>query len=58
MKGVHVVVRYVDEWIDSSFDERNTFAVGTKKTITAWAVEGFCEKNEKGILRTNIENFI
>lgn len=25
VKGVHVVVRYVDEWIDNSFDSRTVF---------------------------------
>ena len=44
--------------MDSDFEDRTVFAVGTKKTIIVWAVEGFCEKNEKGILRTNIVNLL
>lgn len=50
--GVHVVVRYVDEWISDDFEDRNTFQVGEKKTITVWAEEGFCDKNE---YRTSVE---
>ncbi len=45
VKGAHCAVRYVDEWIESDFDSRLTFQVGSKKTLTVWAVEGFCEKN-------------
>ena len=45
VKGVHVAVRYVDEWINSDFDSRVNFKVGSKKTITVWAEEGFCQKS-------------
>lgn len=44
--GVHVVVRYVDYWLDNDLEDRSTMQVGSKKTITVWAEEGFCEKNE------------
>ena len=42
VKGVHVVVRYVDEWMDGDFvdtlgNDITKFQVGEKKTITVWA---------------------
>ena len=43
--GVHCVIRYTDEWIDSDLDERANFHVGSQKTITVWAEQGFCDKN-------------
>ena len=46
VKGVHVVVRYVDEWMDNDFEDRSQFTVGSKKTITVWAEEGFCDKED------------
>ena len=50
VKGVHVAVRYIDEWIDTDFEDQEgnditKFQVGEKKTITVWAEEGFCEKS-------------
>jgi hypothetical protein len=53
--GVHVVIRYVDEWIDNDFDERTTFQVGSKKSITVWAEEGFCDKSNQGQFRSSID---
>jgi hypothetical protein len=42
VKGVHVVVRYVDEWMENDFvdtlgNDITKFQVGEKKTITVWA---------------------
>ena len=45
VKGVHVVVRYVDLWNDNDFDDRYSMTVGSEKTITVWAEQGFCDKN-------------
>ena len=45
VKGVHVVVRYVDLWNDNDFDDRYSMTVGEKKTITVWAEQGFCDKD-------------
>ena len=56
VKGVIVVVRDSGEWMDSNYEDRNVIVAGTKKTIIAWSVEGFCEK--KGNLLENIENFL
>jgi hypothetical protein len=44
VKGVYCVIRYVDTWMDNNFDERGVFQVGSKKTLTVWAEEGFCSK--------------
>ena len=45
VKGVHVVVRYVDLWNDNDFDTRYSMTVGSEKTVTVWAEQGFCDKN-------------
>ena len=37
VKGVHVVVRYVDLWNDNDFDTRYSMTVGSEKTVTVWA---------------------
>jgi hypothetical protein len=50
--GVHVVIRYVDEWMDNDFEERTQFTVGEKKTITVWAEEGFCQKEANPMSQT------
>lgn len=40
--GVHVVKRYVDLELYNDFSDRDTFEVGSQKTITVWAEEGVC----------------
>jgi hypothetical protein len=54
VKGVHVVVRYVDLWNDNDFEDRGTMTVGEKKTITVWAEQGFCDKNGIQNFRSNM----
>jgi hypothetical protein len=54
VKGVHVVVRYVDLWIDDDFDTRTSFTVGEKKSITVWAEEGSCDKTQQKNFRSSI----
>ena len=45
VKGVHVVVNDVDLWNDNDFDTRYSITVGSQKTVTVWAEQGFCDKN-------------
>lgn len=54
VKGVHVVVRYVDLWINDDFDTRTSFTVGEKKSITVWAEEGSCDKSLQKNFRSSI----
>lgn len=48
--GVHVVKRYVDYWVDSDLEDRYKLQVGSQKSITVWAMEGFCDKGDSQAL--------
>jgi len=41
--GVHVIERYVDEWIYTFMGNRVNQVVGDNHTIVTWAINDFCE---------------
>ena len=46
LTGVSTVERGPDLWDDQDFDSRQNMQVGSKHTVIAWGVKGFCGHNE------------
>lgn len=46
LSGVSTVERGPDLWDDQDFDSRQNMQVGSKHTVIAWGVKGFCGHNE------------
>lgn len=58
VKGAHCVVRYVDLWNDNDFETRYSMTVGSEKTITVWAEQGFCDKNSLSATAKNFRSYL